>query len=277
MHIKTNAEIGDYQMLLVLGEGRYSTVYKAVRAGECELVAIKCASKSKNLFSNTYIENEKKIVEKLRCHKNIVNHLGWFEDEKGVYFVMEYLNGYTLRREVAQSFLSSGSSDIPFSLKRSYLLQIIDGLKHLHSLNIYHCDLKPENIVIVDEVIKIVDFGCSIHSSVNLVSFKKKCINTTPGYGAPETIDFESPGLQVLLEGLDVWALGCVVYFLFTGITPFVQSTPYETLLCVKNIKIRLNILPQDIQNMCKGIFVTDIFSRLRLAEVRSLVEAFSE
>ena len=181
---------------------------------------------------------------------------------KGVYFVMEYLNGYTLRREVAQSFLSPSTSDIPFQLKKAYLLQIIDGLGHLHSQNIYHCDLKPENLVIVDEKVKIVDFGCSIYSPESLASFKKKCINTTPGYGAPETIDFESPGLKVLLEGLDVWALGCVIYFLFTGITPFVQNTQYETLQCVKGIKVRLNILPCNIQSICKGIFVADMFSR---------------
>lgn len=277
MYIKTGTKVGDYQMILVLGEGRYSTVYKALRMSDGEAFAIKCASKSENLFSRTYIENERKIVEMLRPHRNVVSHKTCFEDDKCVYFVMECLNGFTLRREIAERFLHQDSQDIPFQTKKSYLLQIIDGLKHLHGLNIYHCDLKPENIVIVGETAKIVDFGCSIHSLENLVSFKKKCINSTPGYGAPETIAFGSPGSQVLLEAVDVWALGCLIYFVFSGITPFAQNTPYETLKCVQSVKVRLNILPPNVQEICRGIFVLDMFKRLRLCEVEELVNALAE
>lgn len=276
-HTMEYMKVDGYRITAVVGEGRYSTVHKAEKADGGKVVAIKCASKSENLFSKSYIENEKRIVGMLRPHRNVVMHETHFEDDKYVWFVMEYLNGFSLRREITESFFYPDSFEIPFQLKKLYLLQIVAGLKHLHSLNIYHCDLKPENIVVVGETIKIVDFGCSVHSLENLVCFKKKCINSTPGYGAPETIAFDSPGAQILLEGVDVWALGCVIYFMFSGITPFVEATPYETLQNVQHLRIRLNILPDDVQSICKGVFVGDIFARLRLCEVEELINTLVE
>ena len=270
MYIEQKTMIGEYEIQNVLAQGRYSYVYKAIRIPDKYKVAIKCVSKAKHLFLSTYIEQEKKIVSILKKHQNIVLHHGIVEDEKAIYFIMEYVDGYNFSREIAQLYYTK--SNMPFEEKREYLLQIIGAVKFLHSQNIYHCDLKPDNILLANDQIKIVDFGCSIISEKSIVEGKRRSINTTPGYGPPEILENEED--VIFLEAVDVWGIGCLIYYFFTGIVPFAAEKykSYEIHQAVKSLNIDLSILPVNLRLICKSIFVKDFNKRLRIDELEQLI-----
>ncbi|RVD92050.1 serine threonine kinase [Tubulinosema ratisbonensis] len=270
MYIKPKTKINSYEFITVLGEGRYSVVYKVKGPNE-EILAIKAISKNTNLFSHKYAENEMKIVKYLKPHKNLVTQLEQFEDDEGYYFVMEYIDGYSIKREVTELIWRDSQSELSLEMKKSIILQTIEGLKFLHKINIYHCDIKPDNIVLEGDSIKIVDFGCSFHSESKFVTFSKGVINSTPGVGPPEII-FTDPEVEVDLEKVDVWGVGYLIYYIFSGVVPFVSRNASETYLEVKNLKINYNPLPKNVTQICKSIFTNNLKLRLTLSELEELI-----
>lgn len=97
-----------------------------------------------------------------------------------------------------------------------YTGQILNGLEHLHSIGIVHCDVKPRNILITDEGAKISDFGCAKKvedpAGAGLIA-------GTPMFMAPEVARGEGQGPPA-----DVWALGCSVIEMATGKPPWPES-----------------------------------------------------
>lgn len=273
MDIKPKTILGDYEIQTTLARGRYADVYKAKKLTDDSIVAIKFVSKSKHLHISHYIEQEKKVVAILKPHPNLVEHFHYVENEDAIFFVMEYINGYNLSREISSSYYLPNNS-IPFSAKKDYILQIITGVKFLHSQNIYHCDIKPDNVLLFDDKVKIVDFGCSIISERSVVENIKKRINTTPGYTPPEMLERNLNDLDLVsLESIDVWGIGCLIYYSFTGIFPFgaEKYKKQEIFLAVKNLNIDLSLLPDVIQPICKAIFVKDFSMRINLDELEEL------
>lgn len=105
-----------------------------------------------------------------------------------------------------------------------FVNQILTGLAYLHSMNIVHLDLKPENIVCHSKDgfhIKIVDFGlCK-----QLNNSKDVCImQGTPDFVSPEVINYEPISL-----GSDMWSVGVITYVLLSGLSPFLGNSNIET------------------------------------------------
>ncbi|KCZ81767.1 serine/threonine protein kinase [Anncaliia algerae PRA339] len=275
MFIKNRRKIKNYEFITTIGEGRYSTVYKAKKDDE-QIVAIKEVSKNSKLFNYLYVENERKNIKLIKPHENIIQHFEFLEDNESYYFVMEYIDGYSLRREITESIWSKNKEDLSFELKKSVILQTIEAVEFLHSCNIYHCDIKPENIVLFKDKIKVLDFGCSYYSPDRFISFSKGVINSTPGVGAPEIV-FVDPEITVDMEKVDVWGLGFLIYFIFSGNTPFTSRNSTETFLEVKNLKVKYTCVPKCITDICRAIFIKDIGKRLNLKELRELIYNLTE
>ena len=134
------------------------------------------------------------------------------------YLVMEYLDGRTLA-----SMVEHAGMDMLTIIGLG--AQIAAALAALHEAGIIHCDVKPENLFVLNDrawgtlpQVKVIDFGVS--RRVDEAPAEEASIAGTPAYMAPEQWKGEPETAS------DVYALGCVLYELVTGETPFDGSLP---------------------------------------------------
>ena len=152
------------------------------------------------------------------------------EDGLG-YYVMEYLKGDLLTERIEAG---KGTLSIPWVLHIT--MQICDGMKTVHEAGIVHRDLKPDNIFLVQrnqqkDFVKIVDFGIAKVQEPGTVLTAFGTITGTPPYMSPEQIygptkEQYKKGINHLDGRSDIYALGCVLFELLTGRTPFEMEAP---------------------------------------------------
>ena len=195
---------GRYRLDAVLGHGGMGAVY---RGHDLELerdVAIKL------LNQIIFIKNERdrllheaKLIAKLR-HPNIVSVYDVGESESSPFFVLEFVNGGSLR--------DLKSPDLDDILK--IIIQICRGLDAAHNKGIIHHDLKPENVLLEKNgIVKIVDFGIA-RSDITRFTSEAQFAGTA-NYLAPEIAKGEE------VDGrADLYSLGIIMYELTTGQLP---------------------------------------------------------
>lgn len=134
----------------------------------------------------------------------------WFEDENNIYLAMEYLPG-DLDGLLREQDLSEDDT-------KRVTKQILAGLEIMHKKDICHRDLKPSNILIAKWIpisVKIADFGVSKHFD----GTEGRTETGTRPFMAPEVWGFGES--SVYTTAIDMWSLGCLVYFMMTKRTPF--------------------------------------------------------
>jgi hypothetical protein len=111
-----------------------------------------------------------------------------------------------------------------------YALQVCSGLGAAHALGIVHCDLKPENLFVSPDGIKILDFGIAQlrERGTHTDPQGSKVALGTPAYMAPEQLRGERADART-----DLWALGCVLYEMLAGQSPFARATQELTCAAV--------------------------------------------
>lgn len=185
----------NYKIYNLIENGTYGKVYRAKNLLTNEICAIKIYYDQGKIDD---LRNEYDILSKLK-HENIIHCNTYFEQldkkyNKYGYLVMEYgeLDLF--------EYLSKYSSTIIYI---NFIYDIIKGLEYIHSKNIVHCDIKLENIILVKNKAKIIDFGLSEKlientKSVNLVG--------TSGYMSPE-IKYKG----YCSKKSDIWSLGKLI------------------------------------------------------------------
>ena len=111
-------------------------------------------------------------------------------------------------------------------------------------MNVIHRDIKPENILLSNEIIKLADFGWSIHQKSNKL---RTTFCGTAEYLPPEVID-DKPHIP----SSDIWCLGILIYELCAGEPPFTSENDYETMKRIKYFKMR--DYPQHFSEECKDL-----------------------
>ena len=258
-----------------LGKGKFGNVYlarlKETNKQELQKVlALKVILKKqiKEAKLESQIRNEYSVfnflgeylIQSSLDHPNIIKLYGHFCDEERIYFVLEYANKGDLYDEYArQKRLSE---------KRvaQVMQDVILGLQYLHSENIIHRDVKPENILINNEndieTAKIADFGYAI----KLESSKQKVTDFvgTMDYLAPELIDNKPYSFSV-----DIWAIGVIIYELLVGETPFYSKTISGTYKRIQTVDLKLpEFLSDNAKDLIKKILVLYPEYRLSLQDM---------
>ncbi|VDL63752.1 unnamed protein product [Hymenolepis diminuta] len=197
----------DFEFLRVIAKGRYSRIYEARRkdsGGSTRLCAIKLFSKF-DPKSAEYILREEYILRRIAAAQN---HSP---------FIITYFESMRFR-EYPVFVLSRGCGmdlfDLTFKSGRMtegqakfYACELICGLEHLHSLNIVHCDIKPENILLYHSGhIMITDFDLAMDQSMNGDPKFRKHAGGTLGYEAPEILK----GVTCTRKS-DVWSMAAVI------------------------------------------------------------------
>ncbi|KAL4649003.1 serine/threonine-protein kinase D3 isoform X1 [Arapaima gigas] len=213
--VKENVDISSvYQIFAdeVLGSGQFGIVYGGKHRKTGRDVAIKVIDKMRfPTKQESQLRNEVAILQNLH-HPGIVNLECMFETPERVFVVMEKLHG-----DMLEMILSSEKSKLPERLTKFLVTQILVALRHLHSKNIVHCDLKPENVLLASAEpfpqVKLCDFGFA--RIIGEKSFRRSVVGT-PAYLAPEVL--RSKGYN---RSLDMWSVGVIIYVSLSGTFPF--------------------------------------------------------
>lgn len=205
----------------VIGEGSYSTVYLAKEIETGTEFAIKVLEKRHIMREKKtqYVMREKEVLMKMN-HPFIIRLFYTFQDTDRLYFVLNYAE----RGELLDYLHKLSSFDLPCS--RWYAAEIVLALEYMHNLNFIHRDLKPENILLNKDMhIQITDFGSAkILNKVeetkpeedNQKQKRKNSFVGTAQYVSPEVLTSKQA-----CSSSDLWALGCIIYQLLSGLPPF--------------------------------------------------------
>ncbi|XP_060536785.1 serine/threonine-protein kinase D3 isoform X2 [Cylas formicarius] len=196
----------------VLGSGQFGIVYGGVHKRSTRPVAIKVIDKLRfPTKQEAQLKNEVAILQNL-SHPGVVNLERMFETPERIFVVMEKLRG-----DMLEMILSHDKGRLTERVTKFLITQILIALKHLHSKNIVHCDLKPENVLLNSDSefpqVKLCDFGFA--RIIGEKSFRRSVVGT-PAYLAPEVL--RNKGYN---RSLDMWSVGVIVYVSLSGTFPF--------------------------------------------------------
>ena len=216
----------DFLFGALLGEGSYARVVHARMKGVARDYAVKIMDKSfiKKEKKVKYVLKEKNILTKV-SHPFIVKLFYSFQDTGYIYMCMDLVLGGELRHLIEKqkkANLSKGVAGVACDLATTqfYIAEIAEALEYLHANAIVHRDLKPENILITDlGHIKIADFGTALLGESDA---DESGFDGTAEYVSPEVL-----GSKPATKACDLWALGCIVFQMLTGTTPFHEETEY--------------------------------------------------
>ena len=193
----------------IIGYGAFSIVISVYDVVKNENYALKIIPKNK-IHNRDYLDREISIQSKLD-HKNLLHLYKVVENDEYVYIFMELMEGGSLKDLILERYTNKEEYLFTDEECSIILKGILDGLNSLHSLNIMHRDIKPDNIMFKKRhdlaSVKICDFGLAIRS---LDNEKSQC--GTILYMSPELINRQSYDMTI-----DIWATGIILYILCSG------------------------------------------------------------
>lgn len=234
-----------YEIIRLIGEGGMANVYLALDTILNRYVAVKVLRGD--------LANDEKFVRRFQreaisasslSHPNIVEMYDVGEDDGQYYIVMEYIEGRTLKSLIKKR----GALSIPEVL--DIMLQIASGLACAHNSYIIHRDIKPQNILILDDGrVKITDFGIAM--ALN----KEEVTQTNSVMGSVHYLPPEQANGSGSTIKSDIYSLGILMYELLTGKLPFKGENAVE--IAIKQMKEQIPSvckenpeIPQSIENI---------------------------
>ena len=205
-----------YELVELVGSGGMADVYKAHDKLLDRTVAVKVlhAQFASDAEFVARFQREAQGAAKM-SHPNIVNIYDVGQEGKYHYIVMEYISGQTLKEE-----LDAGGR-LPVATALAIARQIAEALFHAHKNGLVHCDVKPHNILVMEDGrIKVADFGIARAVSSVTTTYTGNIVGSVH-YFSPE----QAKGSSITPKS-DVYSLGVVLYEMLTGELPFTGETP---------------------------------------------------
>ncbi|KAJ3132224.1 hypothetical protein HK100_005516 [Physocladia obscura] len=184
-----------------LGDGSFGSVLMATNTVTNEIVAIKRMKKRFKSWEECTQLREVKSLAKLSKHANIIKLKEVIRDQRTeeLNFVFEYMDGNLYQKMRDREGRIFSDADI-----KKYIYQVLLGLQYMHKHGFFHRDMKPENLLMTGDVVKIADFGLAreIRSLPPYTEYV-----STRWYRAPEVLlrstNYSSP--------IDIWAIGAIL------------------------------------------------------------------
>ena len=206
MEIQLPCKKGNFEMLKILGKGKFGEVYLARYENTNQFFAIKKVNRKqveKNPKAMEYFETETRLMSEFN-HPNLMKVLSLMITSNSFYVVLEFCNSGCLNSKIRE--VDSKDDYIPERTCLIYLFQIIAGITEMHSRKILHRDIKPDNILFHGDTIKIGDFGMvKLYENDDLVTKVG-----TPLYQAPEIMCTDHG--TIYTSAVDIWSIG-VTFF----------------------------------------------------------------
>lgn len=201
-----------------LGRGKFAIVKKCTEKSTGNNYAAKYLRKrrgGKACRSDIIVEID--VMRQSMPHHRIVKLHEVFESQREMIIIIELATGGELFRMIAVD-------PLPEEKAKYVVWELLEGVQHLHAMNIVHLDLKPENILLYRKGqldIKIADFGLAMQITPGQ---QIRTLVGTAEYVAPEILNFEPIDITA-----DLWSIGALTYALLTGYSPFQGETHSHT------------------------------------------------
>lgn len=228
-------EMGSYQLGELLGRGGMGEVYKATHRMLARPAAIKlirtemlgAVDDEAAKLAVTRFRREAEAAANLRSQHTVELYDFGVTEDGTLYLVMEFLDGMDLESLVRET------GPLPAGRVIHILRQVCDSLEEAHSRGLVHRDIKPANIHLGlvglhHDFVKVLDFGLvkevsSVSPETSMATIPGQMALGTPAYMAPEM------ALGELVDGrADIYALGCVAYYLLTGQLVFEAEKAFQ-------------------------------------------------
>lgn len=265
-----------YLRLAVIGRGGSSKVFKVLAIGEDEpqiyaLKRIKLSRSDASALSS--FKNEISLLERLRGNPHIITLIDSEIDHsrKVIYVVMEHgeidLN-LMLQQQRAAKPEPGMVGNLSVNFIRLVWMNMLQAVHAIHEERIVHGDLKPANFLFVKGKLKLIDFGIAKAISNDTTNIMRDTQVGTLNFMSPESIiDINSapgsrpkigaPGMK-LKQGRasDIWSMGCILYLLVYGQTPFHELKLIQKIHCISdpNYKIAFPELEVPYPDMVDSI-----------------------
>ena len=230
----TELKGGDYRIISTLGRGGFGVTYLAEQTGMQRKVCIK------EFFPKDYYRRDEdtshvvleadsfgpmmerfkdKFLKEARTiarfkHPNIIAIYDIFEENDTAYYVMEYIEGRSLKSLVVANG-ALGERDAV-----GYITQVASALEYVHSRNTVHLDVKPDNVMLSDEdgSAVLIDFGLSKHYDGAGEQTSTTPVGISRGYAPME--QYQTAGVTTFRPATDIYSLGATLFTLVTGAVP---------------------------------------------------------
>ena len=212
---------GRYEIKEIIGVGGMANVYKAYDSIDDRAVAVKIL-RDEHMQNDELLRrfrNESKAIAVL-SHPNIVKVYDVSFNEDIQYIVMEHIDGITLKEYIEQQKVLRWKEAVHFTV------QILRALQHAHDKGIVHRDIKPQNIMLLEDgTIKVADFGIARFARASQHTVTDKAIGSVH-YISPEQAKGELSD-----EKSDIYSIGVMLYEMTTGTLPFDADSPVSVAL----------------------------------------------
>ena len=263
--VKPNGEtiIRKYTKGKLLGKGGFAKCYEVINNETKKVSAAKIVAKA----SLTKNRAKQKLMSEIKIHRSlhhptVVSFEQFFEDSENVYILLELCANQTLNELVRRR------RKLTELEAKCYIMQLIEGLKYLHSHRVIHRDLKLGNLFLTEKMeLKIGDFGLA--TKLEFDGERKRTICGTPNYIAPEILE----GHHGHSYEVDIWSLGVILYTLLIGKPPFETQDVKTT---YKRIQMNVYTFPEGTgisehaKSLIQRILSSDPAKRPKFEEILS-------
>jgi putative methionine-R-sulfoxide reductase with GAF domain/predicted Ser/Thr protein kinase len=201
---------GRYRIDAVLGYGGMGVVYKAHDLRLDQDIALKRIRPDRMSPERRETLRREIILSRRVTHENVCRVFDLVELNNEEFVSMEYIPGRTLKE------VEDEEKTLPLGRGLAIGKKICRGLAAAHRIGVLHRDLKPENVIVGTEgTPRLMDFGIAVESGVYRGE-KEDTVPGTPQFLAPELLRGDAPGIRT-----DIYAMGVLLYEMFTGQVPF--------------------------------------------------------
>ena len=201
-----------YKLMDIIHEGGMGVIYRGIRISDGLNVAVKISAKKNDGYDNERIRRLRREIEVLKAlsHRNIVKYIDEGVWNGKVFLVTEYLSGKVLKD--VNGFTRIEALNI--------FREIVDAIEYMHSKGYVYGDLKPGNIILVNERPVLIDFGTARNIEPSkLTLFEYNAL--TPEWAAPEQFERQA------FKETDVYQLGLLLFYMLTGENPKKYMTEF--------------------------------------------------
>ncbi|KFQ58418.1 Dual specificity protein kinase TTK, partial [Pelecanus crispus] len=290
--LQVPAPIPSHECLAI--KGRVYTILKQIGSGGSSKV-FQVLDEKKQLYAVKYVNLEEADQQTVESYKNEIAHLSKLQQHSDKII---RLYGYEITDHHIYMVMECGNIDLNSWLKKkknidplerkSYWKNMLEAVHTIHEYGIIHSDLKPANFLIVDGMLKLIDFGIANQMQPDVTSIVKDSqdyfyifmakMGGTMNYMPPEAIkDMSSYGengksRSKISPKSDVWSLGCILYCMTYGRTPFQHITnQINKLHAIVDASYEIefpDIAEKDLQDVLKRCLIRNPKQRISVSEL---------